>query len=112
MGMILINLRKFLKKLKPVKEVCFYTSRRQKAKDINMLKKIIQASTILLTLLIKIPENKKLMYVDIIIRSIKFLVERSKGDFRGEALIKDILEAVQVTQLQLNELNNVCTNTQ
>ena len=58
------------------------------------------------------PENKKLMYVDIIIRSIKFLVERSKGDFRGEALIKDILEAVQVTQLQLNELNNECTNTQ
>ena len=37
------------------------TSRRQKAKDINMLKKIIQASTILLTLLIKIPENKKLI---------------------------------------------------
>ena len=52
------------------------------------------------------PENRRLMFVDIIVKSIQVVQEKSKGDFRGDELIADILEALNVTQDQLNRLNN------
>ena len=51
------------------------------------------------------PEKKRLMFIDIIIKSIKVIQERSKGDFRGNDLISDILKALKVTQNQLTQLN-------
>lgn len=51
------------------------------------------------------PENKRLMFIDIIVKSIKVLQKRSKGDFRGNDLISDILKVLHVTQEQLDELN-------
>ena len=52
------------------------------------------------------PENQRLMFIDIIVKSIQAVQEKSKGDFRGDELIADILEALNVTQDQLNRLNN------
>jgi len=51
-------------------------------------------------------ENKRLMFIDIIIKSIQVVQEKSKGDFKGNELIKDIMKAVNVTQEQLDYLNN------
>lgn len=51
-------------------------------------------------------ENKRLMFIDIIIKSIQVVQEKSKGDFKGDELIKDIMKAVNVTQEQLDYLNN------
>jgi hypothetical protein len=56
------------------------------------------------------PENKRLLFVDIIIKSIKVLQTKSKGDFRGDALIADILNALGVTPEQLSNLANTPTN--
>lgn len=44
------------------------------------------------------PQNKRLMFYDIIIKSIEIVKERSKGDFRGDELIKDILSALEVIE--------------
>ncbi len=46
-------------------------------------------------------ENKRLMFIDIIIKSIQAVQERSKTDFNGEALIFDILSKLDVTMEQL-----------
>lgn len=56
------------------------------------------------------PEIKRLMYIDIIIKSIMVVQERSKGDFRGNDLINDILKALNVTQKQLEELSQNLIN--
>ena len=50
-------------------------------------------------------ENKRLMVVDIIVKSIKVVQEKSKEDFRGNGLIGDILETLNVSQSQLDQLN-------
>ena len=41
--------------------------------------------------------NKKIMFVEIIIKSIRSIQSRSKGDFDGEKLIEDILIATKLT---------------
>lgn len=48
-------------------------------------------------------ENQRLMFIAAIIQSISVVLERSKGNFQGEKLILDILQALEVTQLQLEE---------
>ena len=50
-------------------------------------------------------ENKRLLFIDIVIKSIRVVSEKSMGDFEGEKLIFDILKALRVTQEQLDELN-------
>ena len=45
------------------------------------------------------------MYIENIIKSIEVLKERSKGDFKGDKLIQDILEALNVTRKDLENLN-------
>ena len=50
------------------------------------------------------PENQKLMYIKNILDSIDVVIERSKGDFRGEQLKKDILNALDVTMEDINSL--------
>ena len=52
------------------------------------------------------PENQRLMFIDIIVKSIQVVQEKSKGDFRGNELIADILKALNITQDQLDQLNN------
>lgn len=51
------------------------------------------------------PENMRLMFIDIIVKSIKVVQEKSKEDFRGNDLILDILNTLEVTQEQLDDLN-------
>lgn len=51
------------------------------------------------------PKNQRLMYIENIIKSIEVLKERSKGDFKGDKLIQDILEALNVTRKDLENLN-------
>lgn len=51
------------------------------------------------------PENQKLLFVDIIIKSIQIVQEFSKSDFRGNELISDILDTLNVTIEQLQNLN-------
>ena len=51
------------------------------------------------------PENQRLMFIDIIVKSIQVVIEKSKGDFRGKELIKDILKTLNVKQEELDELN-------
>ena len=41
--------------------------------------------------------NQYLLFYDIIIKSIQVVQERSKGDFRGEQLKRDILLALNVS---------------
>lgn len=50
------------------------------------------------------PENKYLMSVDTIIKSIQVVQERSKGDFNGDKLITDILSELDITKEQLNNI--------
>lgn len=52
------------------------------------------------------PENQRLMFIDIIVKSIQAVQGKSKGDFRGNELIADILKALNITQDQLDQLNN------
>lgn len=49
-------------------------------------------------------ENKRLMFIQIIVASVQALQERSKGDFKGDLLIRDILKALNVRQTQLDRL--------
>lgn len=49
-------------------------------------------------------ENKKLMFVSVIIKSIEVIIEKSKGDFRGEKLIEDILDALKISREQLQKV--------
>ena len=41
--------------------------------------------------------NKRLLFYDIIVKSIRIIKERSAGDFRADDLIKDILLALDVS---------------
>ena len=50
-------------------------------------------------------ENKRLMFIDIIIKSINVIIEKSKLDFKGEKLISDILETLKVTLDDLDRIN-------
>ena len=51
-------------------------------------------------------ENKYLLFYDIIIKSIQVVQERSKADFNGEQLIKDVLSALNISEQDLEQLNN------
>jgi len=51
------------------------------------------------------PETQRLMFIDIIVKSIQEVQNRSKGDFKGELLIIDILNALDVSMEQLEKLN-------
>ena len=51
-------------------------------------------------------ENKRLLTIDVIIKSLKVVQDRSKGDFKGEQLINDVLNALDVTQEQLDNLKH------
>lgn len=50
------------------------------------------------------PENQRLLLVDIIVKSIRIVQDRSDGDFRGDELIRDILFALCVSEEQLKQL--------
>ena len=50
-------------------------------------------------------ENKRLMFIDIVIKSINVVESNSLGDFSGKKLIADILKALNVTYEQLDKLN-------
>lgn len=50
-------------------------------------------------------QNQRLLFYDIIVKSIQVVQERSKGDFRGEQLIKDVLIALNITKEELRQLN-------
>lgn len=47
------------------------------------------------------PKNKRLLFYDVIIKSIEVVIKRSKDDFRGEELINDILFALNVSKDEL-----------
>ena len=49
-------------------------------------------------------ENRRLLFVDVIIRSIQRIQEQSREDFKGDLLICDILSALDVQQTQLERL--------
>lgn len=49
-------------------------------------------------------ENRRLMFIDIIVKSIQAVQEKSIDDFQGEKLIEDILTALNVTKSQLSAL--------
>ncbi len=51
-------------------------------------------------------ENKRLLFVDIIIKSIRIVQSAARGDFEGERLIEDILRILDITPEQLTALNN------
>jgi hypothetical protein len=53
------------------------------------------------------PEVQRLMYIENIVRSIRALQKKSKQDFRGEELIKDILKALDVTENDLEEYKSL-----
>lgn len=75
-----------------------YISRKNKSADIRLYidyERFIRET----------PENQRLMYVENIIKSIEVLKERSKGDFKGDKLIQDILDALNVTKEDLDNLN-------
>ena len=52
-------------------------------------------------------KNQRLLFVDIIIKSIRVVQENSKGDFRGDQLIRDILLTLNVSVDELNQLDIV-----
>lgn len=75
-----------------------YISRKNKSADIRLYidyERFIKET----------PKNQRLMYIENIIKSIEVLKERSKGDFKGDKLIQDILEALNVTRKDLENLN-------
>lgn len=47
------------------------------------------------------PENQRLMFIDIIVKSIRIVQKKSMGDFQGEKLIDDILNALNIAEEQL-----------
>lgn len=52
------------------------------------------------------PYNQRLMFIDIIVKSIEIVQNKSVVDFRGDELINDILQALNVTKEQLESLYN------
>ena len=48
-------------------------------------------------------ENKRLMFIHIIIKSIDVVIKRSKGDFYGQQLIEDIFAKLKVKREQLEK---------
>ncbi len=48
-------------------------------------------------------ENKRLMFIHTIIKSIETVIEKSKGDFNGQRLIEDILTRLNVKREQLKK---------
>lgn len=51
-------------------------------------------------------ENKRLLFIENIIKSIEIVSEYSKGDFESDKLITDILRALKVSKEDLNKLND------
>lgn len=49
-------------------------------------------------------EKKRLIYIKNIMNSIDVVIEKSKGDFKGEKLKEDILKALDVTPEQLKKI--------
>lgn len=75
-----------------------YISRKNKSADIRLYmdyERFIKET----------PKNQRLMYIENIIKSIEVLKERSKGDFKGNKLIQDVLDALNVTMEDLERLN-------
>ena len=52
-------------------------------------------------------EIQRLMYIENIVRSIRALQKKSKLDFRGEELIKDILKALDVKEEDMEEFKGI-----
>ena len=55
------------------------------------------------------PDNQRLMFIDIIIKSIRVVQERAKGDFMGDKLIEDVLLALKARG-RLRDKVTVCVN--
>lgn len=55
-------------------------------------------------------DNKYLLFVDIIIKSILIIQSKSKFDFRGEELISDILMALSISTQQLESVRDTNEN--
>lgn len=51
------------------------------------------------------PKNQRLLFLDIIVKSIQIVQERSRGDFRGDELIRDILLTMNVSEKELQQLS-------
>lgn len=51
------------------------------------------------------PEIKRLMFIDIVIKSINILQTKAKEDFNGKKLVDDILNAFNVSTTQLEQVN-------
>lgn len=51
-------------------------------------------------------ENKRLMFINVIVKSINIIQEKSKADFKGDRLINDILYALNVSPSQLENIEN------
>lgn len=49
-------------------------------------------------------KNKYLLFTDIIIKSVCIVNDKSKGDFKGDKLINDILKALDISKEDLNNL--------
>ena len=49
-------------------------------------------------------ENKRLLFIDAIVKSIQVVQDRSKEDFAGQKLINDIMAALRVTDAELKQL--------
>ncbi len=52
-------------------------------------------------------EIKRLLVIDNIVKSIEVVISKSKGDFKGEQLINDILKALEVDKDDLNRLSDI-----
>lgn len=52
------------------------------------------------------PENKRLLFIDVLIKSIQEVQKGSRIDFRGDDLINDILTALDVSMEDLVKLNS------
>ena len=52
-------------------------------------------------------EEQRLMFINVIIKSIKKVMDRSVGDFKGEELISDILDALNVGSNELDKFNTI-----
>ena len=50
-------------------------------------------------------KTQRMIYLNTIIKSIQVVQDRSKGDFKGDALVDDILKALDVSKEQLDNLS-------
>ena len=55
-------------------------------------------------------DQKRLLFADIIVKSLQVVQERSKGDFNGTQLIRDVLDALTISEEQLKKLSTSVKN--